>query len=87
MDERGQLYFDEAEISALARDCASADLQLIAHTMGERAQHLLCAAAQGIAKFKTPERVIALDKIPLLPTGKPDRQALRGRLSASENDR
>ncbi len=34
-------------------------------------------AQQGIAKFKTPERVVVLDPIPLLATGKPDREALK----------
>ena len=34
-------------------------------------------AARGVARFKTPERVIVLDRLPLLPTGKPDRAALR----------
>jgi cyclohexanecarboxylate-CoA ligase len=36
---------------------------------------------QGVARFKTPERVIVLDDIPLLPTGKPDRARLRDRLA------
>jgi acyl-CoA synthetase (AMP-forming)/AMP-acid ligase II len=30
-----------------------------------------------VARFKTPERVVVLDRLPLLPTGKPDRAALR----------
>jgi cyclohexanecarboxylate-CoA ligase len=34
-------------------------------------------ATQGIAKFKTPERVVALDALPVLATGKPDRTRLR----------
>jgi len=38
---------------------------------------------KGIAKFKTPERVIAVETLPLLPTGKPDRPALRERYLAS----
>ena len=33
-----------------------------------------------VARFKTPERVIVLDALPALPTGKPDRDALRARL-------
>jgi acyl-CoA synthetase (AMP-forming)/AMP-acid ligase II len=37
-------------------------------------------AEQGIAKFKTPERVVVLDTIPLLATGKPDREALKREL-------
>jgi cyclohexanecarboxylate-CoA ligase len=36
---------------------------------------------QGVAKFKTPERVIAIDTLPLLPTGKPDLAALRMHLA------
>jgi predicted amidohydrolase YtcJ len=47
-NNRGQLFFTEDEVSALVRDCAAADLQLIAHTMGERAQRLLCAAAERV---------------------------------------
>ncbi len=35
---------------------------------------------EGVARFKTPERVIAVDELPLLPTGKPDRAALKRRL-------
>jgi non-ribosomal peptide synthetase component E (peptide arylation enzyme) len=41
-------------------------------------------AARGIAKFKTPERVVALRDFPLLAAGKPDRAALR-KLAASED--
>jgi cyclohexanecarboxylate-CoA ligase len=36
-------------------------------------------AARGVAKFKTPERVVVVDALPLLPTGKADRAALRDR--------
>ena len=32
---------------------------------------------RGVAKFKTPERVVVIPKIPLLPTGKPDKEQLR----------
>ena len=39
---------------------------------------------RGIARFKTPERVIVVDALPTLPTGKPDRDALRARLPESE---
>ena len=35
---------------------------------------------QGVAKFKTPERVVVVDEIPLLATGKADREALKARL-------
>jgi acyl-CoA synthetase (AMP-forming)/AMP-acid ligase II len=34
-------------------------------------------ADQGIARFKTPERVVRVDAFPLLSLGKPDREALR----------
>ncbi len=37
-------------------------------------------AGEGVARFKTPERVVVLDDLPLMPTGKPDRNALRARL-------
>jgi cyclohexanecarboxylate-CoA ligase len=38
-------------------------------------------AERGVAKFKTPERVVALDALPTLPTGKPDRSTLRAQAS------
>jgi cyclohexanecarboxylate-CoA ligase len=38
-------------------------------------------ATRGVARFKTPERVIIVDEIPSLPTGKPDRDALRARIA------
>jgi cyclohexanecarboxylate-CoA ligase len=34
-------------------------------------------ADQQVAKFKTPERIVVVDRIPLLPTGKPDKEQLR----------
>jgi acyl-CoA synthetase (AMP-forming)/AMP-acid ligase II len=34
-------------------------------------------AERGMAKFKTPERVVALDALPLLGSGKPDRARLQ----------
>jgi cyclohexanecarboxylate-CoA ligase len=34
-------------------------------------------AERGVAKFKTPERVLVVAELPLLATGKPDRVALR----------
>jgi cyclohexanecarboxylate-CoA ligase len=34
-------------------------------------------AAQGTARYKTPERVVVVDALPLLAAGKPDRAALR----------
>lgn len=34
-------------------------------------------AEQGVAKFKTPERIVEIDEIPTLPAGKPDKAALR----------
>jgi cyclohexanecarboxylate-CoA ligase len=39
---------------------------------------------RGVARFKTPERVVVVDEFPLLAAGKPDRAALRAR-AASEN--
>jgi cyclohexanecarboxylate-CoA ligase len=36
--------------------------------------------SQGVARFKTPERVVHLDSIPTLAAGKVDRNALRARL-------
>ncbi len=33
--------------------------------------------AQGVARFKTPERVVIVDDIPVMAAGKPDREALR----------
>jgi acyl-CoA synthetase (AMP-forming)/AMP-acid ligase II len=40
-------------------------------------------ARQGVARFKTPERVEVVDALPLLASGKPDRAALRARAAAS----
>ena len=40
-------------------------------------------AERGVTRFKTPERVIVVDKLPLLSAGKPDRTALRHRLSSA----
>ena len=40
-------------------------------------------AQRGVARFKTPERVVVVDALPLLPTGKPDRAALRARVTPS----
>jgi cyclohexanecarboxylate-CoA ligase len=39
-------------------------------------------AAQGVARFKTPEVVVHLEEIPLLGVGKPDRPVLRERAAA-----
>ena len=36
-------------------------------------------AAQGVARFKTPEVVVHLDEIPLLGVGKPNRPVLKER--------
>jgi len=33
--------------------------------------------SQGVARFKTPERVVVVDDIPVMAAGKPDRDALR----------
>jgi acyl-CoA synthetase (AMP-forming)/AMP-acid ligase II len=35
--------------------------------------------ARGVARFKTPERVVVVDAFPLLAAGKPDRAAMRDR--------
>jgi non-ribosomal peptide synthetase component E (peptide arylation enzyme) len=61
--------------------------------MGERVAAFVVAAptfdvetartwfsSRGVARFKTPERVIVVDALPSLPSGKPDRDALRARL-------
>jgi cyclohexanecarboxylate-CoA ligase len=42
-------------------------------------------AARGVARFKTPEHVVVVDELPTLPTGKPDRDALRARLRESHS--
>lgn len=39
-------------------------------------------AAQGVARFKTPELVVRVEEIPLLGVGKPDRPELRTRAAA-----
>ncbi len=41
--------------------------------------------ARGVARFKTPERVVAVDEFPLLAAGKPDRAALASTRAASED--
>ncbi len=40
-------------------------------------------AERGMAKFKTPERVIQLDELPLLGSGKPDRAGLQRRAASA----
>lgn len=40
-------------------------------------------AERGVTRFKTPERVVQLDELPLLASGKPDRAALRSRAEKS----
>jgi cyclohexanecarboxylate-CoA ligase len=37
-------------------------------------------STRGVARFKTPERIIVVDALPSLPTGKVDRDALRAQL-------
>ena len=39
-------------------------------------------AQAGVARFKTPERVVHVDELPVLGPGKPDRGALRARAAA-----
>ena len=62
--------------------------RVVVFVEGEAAFDLdVCRAwfgAQGVARFKTPERVIVVDALPLLPTGKPDRAALRARVATPE---
>jgi cyclohexanecarboxylate-CoA ligase len=41
---------------------------------------------EGVARFKTPERVVTLDELPLLSAGKADRAALRARAEADAPD-
>jgi cyclohexanecarboxylate-CoA ligase len=41
---------------------------------------------EGIARYKTPERVVRLDELPLLSAGKADRAALRARAAATAPD-
>jgi acyl-CoA synthetase (AMP-forming)/AMP-acid ligase II len=40
---------------------------------------------QGLAPFKCPEAVVVLSTLPMLPTGKVDRQAVRERLTADRD--
>jgi acyl-CoA synthetase (AMP-forming)/AMP-acid ligase II len=40
----------------------------------------------GLARYKWPESLIALDTLPLATTGKPDRAALRASLLTSSSD-
>jgi acyl-CoA synthetase (AMP-forming)/AMP-acid ligase II len=40
-------------------------------------------AERGVARFKTPERVVQLDELPLLAAGKADRAALKARAATS----
>lgn len=37
---------------------------------------------RGVARYKTPERVVRVDELPVLSAGKPDRAALRARAAA-----
>lgn len=41
---------------------------------------------EGVARYKTPERVVRLDELPLLSAGKADRTALRARAVADRTD-
>lgn len=64
-------------------------------TMGERVVAFVVADGEfdlaacrawfeerGVARFKTPERVVQVPDLPLLPAGKPDRAALREQLAS-----
>jgi 2,3-dihydroxybenzoate-AMP ligase len=35
--------------------------------------------ARGVARYKTPERVVQIDELPVLAAGKPDRARLQAR--------
>ena len=43
------------------------------------------STTEGLARFKTPERVVVLDALPLLAAGKTDRTALRRRATNRES--
>jgi cyclohexanecarboxylate-CoA ligase len=61
--------------------------RVAAFVVGERTFDVSAARAwfdtRGIARFKVPERVTVVDALPTLPTGKPDRDALRAQLRES----
>jgi non-ribosomal peptide synthetase component E (peptide arylation enzyme) len=40
--------------------------------------------AQGVARFKTPEVVLTLPELPMLPTGKLDRARVRAMIEGSD---
>ncbi len=46
---------------------------------------LRCYAKGRVAKYKIPDQVIVLEKIPYLPNGKPDKQAMARLFEADEN--
>jgi acyl-CoA synthetase (AMP-forming)/AMP-acid ligase II len=41
-------------------------------------------SAQGVARFKTPERIVMVDALPLLSLGKPDRKAVRALVDGAQ---
>ena len=41
--------------------------------------------SRGVARYKTPERVVVVEALPLLASGKPDREALRRDLSSPDS--
>ncbi len=46
-------------------------------------------ASRRVTRFKTPERIVVVDELPLLAAGKPDRAALKARagfLPAADRD-
>jgi cyclohexanecarboxylate-CoA ligase len=58
-------------------------VQLVPHAGFGLAECRAWFEARGTARFKTPERVVAVDEFPLLAAGKPDRAALRARAAAA----
>ncbi|MEY2431741.1 MAG: cyclohexanecarboxylate-CoA ligase [Acidimicrobiaceae bacterium] len=52
-------------------------LQLVPGASFDLEECRLWFESQGVARFKTPERVVVVDEIPVMAAGKPDRDALR----------
>jgi acyl-CoA synthetase (AMP-forming)/AMP-acid ligase II len=55
--------------------------RLVACVVASKAFDLAACRAwfteQGVARYKTPERIVVLDRLPTLAAGKPDRSALK----------
>jgi len=56
---------------------------VVASTAFDLAECQRWFAERGMAKFKTPERIVALDALPLLGSGKPDRARLQREAAGS----